>query len=91
MTEHRSGHADDNFPFSWGSDSIFMHACLQSYGESICDTVHTFVADVAPESLTGLQTVYLYTAGLLCDIVFHIEGGPPEMNGIIIFPDDIIP
>ncbi|EOU6380994.1 hypothetical protein ACN73W_004894, partial [Escherichia coli] len=51
----------------------------------------TFVADVAPESLTGLQTVYLYTAGLLCDIVFHIEGGPPEMNGIIIFPDDIIP
>ncbi|EFK3321233.1 hypothetical protein GE270_005227, partial [Escherichia coli] len=72
-------------------DSIFMHACLQSYGESICDTVHTFVADVAPESLTGLQTVYLYTAGLLCDIVFHIEGGPPEMNGIIIFPDDIIP
>ncbi|EON8646972.1 hypothetical protein HL813_RS24650, partial [Escherichia coli] len=39
----------------------------------------------------GLQTVYLYTAGLLCDIVFHIEGGPPEMNGIIIFPDDIIP
>ncbi|EOL3866995.1 hypothetical protein ABV176_RS24730, partial [Escherichia coli] len=21
----------------------------------------------------------------------HIEGGPPEMNGIIIFPDDIIP
>ncbi|HIB2238870.1 TPA: hypothetical protein ACWQ9B_005483, partial [Escherichia coli] len=25
MTEHRSGHADDNFPFSWGSDSIFMH------------------------------------------------------------------
>lgn len=51
-----------------------MHACLQSYGESICDTVHTFVADVAPESLTGLQTVYLYTAGLLCDIVFHIEG-----------------
>lgn len=62
MTEHWSGHADDNFPFSWGSDSIFMHACLQSYGESICDTVHTFVADVAPESLTGLQTVYLYTA-----------------------------
>lgn len=75
MTEHWSGHADDNFPFSWGSDSIFMHACLQLYGESICDTVHTFVADVAPESLTGLQTVYLYTAGLLCDIVFHIEGG----------------
>ncbi|EPC0064506.1 TPA: hypothetical protein ACWQ9N_005685, partial [Escherichia coli] len=36
MTEHWSGHADDNFPFSWGSDSIFMHACLQSYGESIC-------------------------------------------------------
>ncbi|HFI6479202.1 TPA: hypothetical protein ACGRVK_005088, partial [Escherichia coli] len=26
MTEHWSGHADDNFPFSWGSDSIFMHA-----------------------------------------------------------------
>ncbi|EOP8729216.1 hypothetical protein B8117_RS29030, partial [Escherichia coli] len=23
MTEHWSGHADDNFPFSWGSDSIF--------------------------------------------------------------------
>ncbi|HHX7227797.1 TPA: hypothetical protein ACVG2X_005819, partial [Escherichia coli] len=22
MTEHWSGHADDNFPFSWGSDSI---------------------------------------------------------------------
>ncbi|HIB4171690.1 TPA: hypothetical protein ACWQ0V_005577, partial [Escherichia coli] len=21
MTEHWSGHADDNFPFSWGSDS----------------------------------------------------------------------
>ncbi len=37
MTEHWSGHADDNFPFSWGSDSIFMHACLQSYGESICE------------------------------------------------------
>ncbi|WP_113571637.1 hypothetical protein [Escherichia coli] len=79
-----------------GKTSIFSHPVYLFLREfSLQDfrggSVHTFVADVAPESLTGLQTVYLYTAGLLCDIVFHIEGGPPEMNGIIIFPDDIIP
>ncbi len=67
-------HADDHFSFCWGSGSIFIYAFLQSYRKIICDTAHTFVVDVAPESLAGLKTVYLYTAEVLCDIVFHIEG-----------------